>query len=72
MNTADPKGSGLRSPSPGSAREELDIPIEENQLVIRGRQVEEQVAEYLHRGIAARQFQRTFVLADGIEVWARI
>jgi HSP20 family molecular chaperone IbpA len=37
-------------------------------LVIRGRQQDDKTHQYLHRGIAARQFQRTFVLADGIEV----
>ena len=52
----------------GFARDELDVTIEESQLVIRGRQNEEQTRQYLHRGIAARQFQRTFVLADGMEV----
>jgi HSP20 family molecular chaperone IbpA len=52
----------------GFARDELDVTIEESQLVIRGRQTAEQGRQYLHRGIAARQFQRTFVLADGMEV----
>jgi len=53
----------------GFTREQLEIIVEHNQLVIRGRQDDEDGArEYLHRGIAARQFQRTFVLADGIEV----
>jgi HSP20 family molecular chaperone IbpA len=52
----------------GFAREELDVTIEENQLMIRGRQNDEQARHYLHRGIAARQFQRTFVLAEGMEV----
>ena len=52
----------------GFARGELDVTIEESQLVIRGRQNDEQTRQYLHRGIAARQFQRTFVLADGMEV----
>jgi HSP20 family molecular chaperone IbpA len=47
---------------------DLDISMEENQLVIRGRQAEEGQREYLHRGIAARQFQRSFVLADGMRV----
>lgn len=47
---------------------DLDITIEGNQLHIRGRQSEDGDAVYLHRGIAARQFQRTFVLAEGIEV----
>src|SRR5260370_33652286 len=51
----------------GFARDELDVTIEERQLVIRGRQNDEQARQYLHRGIAARQFQRTFVLADGME-----
>lgn len=52
----------------GFARDELDVTVEENQLVIRGRQKEEDGKAYLHRGIAARQFQRAFVLADGMEV----
>ena len=53
----------------GFARDELDVTSEESQLVIRGRQNDEQqTRQYLHRGIAARQFQRTFVLADGMEV----
>jgi HSP20 family molecular chaperone IbpA len=52
----------------GFAREELDVVIEENELTVRGRQNEEEARTYLHRGIAARQFQRTFVLAEGIEV----
>lgn len=47
---------------------DLDISLEDKQLTIRGRQVEDKDRVYLHRGIAARQFQRTFVLADGIEV----
>lgn len=54
----------------GFARDELDVTVEENQLVIRGRQKEEDGKSYLHRGIAARQFQRAFVLADGMEVTA--
>jgi HSP20 family molecular chaperone IbpA len=49
-------------------REQLDVTVEENQLVIRGRQQDDKTRQYLHRGIAARQFQRTFVLADGMEV----
>src|SRR6185437_10640204 len=47
---------------------DLTVQIEDRQLVVRGKQVEEQERVYLHRGIAARQFQRSFVLADGIEV----
>ena len=49
-------------------REQLEVSIEENQLVIRGRQQDDKTRQYLHRGIAARQFQRTFVLAEGMEV----
>jgi HSP20 family molecular chaperone IbpA len=52
----------------GFTREQLDVTAEENQLVIRGRQQDDKTRQYLHRGIAARQFQRTFVLADGMEV----
>ncbi len=52
----------------GFKPEELSVQIEDNQLVVRGKQVEESDRVYLHRGIAARQFQRSFVLADGIEV----
>ena len=52
----------------GFTRDQLDVTIEENQLVIRGRQQEDKSRQYLHRGIAARQFQRTFVLAEGMEV----
>jgi len=44
------------------------VMTEENQLVIRGRQVEQAERDYLYRGIAARQFQRVFVLADGMQV----
>ena len=52
----------------GFTRDQLDVSLEENQLVIRGRQQDDKSRQYLHRGIAARQFQRTFVLADGMEV----
>ena len=52
----------------GFAEHELDVVTEENQLVIRGRQTEADDRDYLHRGIAARQFQRVFVLADGMQV----
>jgi HSP20 family molecular chaperone IbpA len=52
----------------GFTREQLEITLEENQLVIRGRQSDDKTRHYLHRGIAARQFQRTFLLADGMEV----
>jgi HSP20 family molecular chaperone IbpA len=54
----------------GFNRDELDVTVEESQLVIRGRQQDDKTRQYLHRGIAARQFQRTFVLAEGMEVLA--
>lgn len=54
----------------GFTMDELDVAVENNQLIIRGQQAEDSDSGrvYLHRGIAARQFLRTFVLADGIEV----
>jgi HSP20 family molecular chaperone IbpA len=53
----------------GFAEDDLSITVENNQLVVRGRQAEEDADRvFLHRGIAARQFQRSFVLADGVEV----
>lgn len=52
----------------GFAPGELDVTVEDNQLVIRGKQTESADKTFLHRGIAARQFQRAFVLADGIDV----
>jgi HSP20 family molecular chaperone IbpA len=57
----------------GFAEGDLTITVENRQLVILGRQGEERGDRvYLHRGIAARQFQRTFVLADGVDVGAAI
>ena len=53
----------------GFTRDQLDVTIEDSQLVIRGRQTDDdRNRQFLHRGIAARQFQRVFVLAEGIEV----
>ena len=54
----------------GFAKDELSVTEEDHQLVIRGRQVEPEGKTFLHRGIAARQFLRSFVLTDGIEVTA--
>ncbi|MDE0538507.1 MAG: Hsp20 family protein [Rhodospirillales bacterium] len=55
----------------GFTLDDLDVTIEDNQLVIRGRNDDDGMDRvYLHRGIAARQFQRAFVLAEGIEVTA--
>ncbi len=52
----------------GFSADDLLVQIEDNQLVIRGKHADEPERIYLHRGIAARQFQRSFVLAEGIEV----
>jgi HSP20 family molecular chaperone IbpA len=52
----------------GFTRDQMEILVEENQLMIRGRQVDDRERQFLHRGIAARQFQRSFLLADGMEV----
>jgi HSP20 family molecular chaperone IbpA len=52
----------------GFKREELSATVEDNELVVRGKQTEDDGRVYLHRGIAARQFQRRFVLAEGIEI----
>lgn len=52
----------------GFAECDLEVTTEENQLVVRGRQSDDTEREFLHRGIAARQFQRSFVLAEGMRV----
>jgi len=52
----------------GFGEDELSVTLEDRQLVIRGKQADDGERVYLHRGIAARQFQRSFVLAEGIEV----
>lgn len=52
----------------GFTRDQLDIAVEDSTLTIRGKQDDDKSRSYLHRGIAARLFQRNFVLADGIEV----
>lgn len=52
----------------GFTTDDLEINIENNQLLIRGKQIDDPDRLYLHRGIAARQFQRSFILAEGIEV----
>jgi HSP20 family molecular chaperone IbpA len=54
----------------GFCEDDLEVTTEESQLVVRGRQREETERDFIHRGIAARQFQRTFVLADGMRVLA--
>lgn len=52
----------------GFSMDDLKLTVEDNQLVVRGKQADDAGRIYLHRGIAARQFQRSFVLAEGIEV----
>ena len=52
----------------GFGQDQLEVTLEESQLVIRGRQSDDKARQFLHRGIAARQFQRAFLLADGMEV----
>ena len=52
----------------GFTREQLEIQLEDKHLSIRGKQVDDVPRNFIHRGIAARQFCRTFVLADGLEV----
>ena len=52
----------------GFARDDLEIKLETNQLTIRGKQPAQSERLFLHRGIAARQFQRSFMLADGLEI----
>lgn len=54
----------------GFSENDLSVRMEANQLIIQGKQTDDAERTYLHRGIAARQFQRTFVLAEGIEVIA--
>lgn len=52
----------------GFSAEQMSVTLENNQLTIRGKQIDDNSRVYLHRGIAARQFQRSFVLAEGIEI----
>lgn len=64
-----PNGLRITLAVAGFTMEDLQITQEDNQLVIRGRQTDDTAGRvFLHRGIAARQFQRAFVLAEGIEV----
>jgi HSP20 family molecular chaperone IbpA len=64
-----PTGLRITLAVAGFSMDDLQITQEDNQLVIRGRQADDsQGRVFLHRGIAARQFQRAFVLAEGIEV----
>ena len=67
-DAANPERLRITLAVAGFTREQLDVSLEENQLVVRGKQQDEKSRQYLHRGIAARQFQRSFVLAEGMEV----
>jgi HSP20 family molecular chaperone IbpA len=64
----DPERLRITLAVAGFTLDQLEVVVEEKELVIRGRQQDDKCRQYLHRGIAARQFQRTFVLADGMEV----
>jgi HSP20 family molecular chaperone IbpA len=65
----DPERLRITLAVAGFTRDQLEVTLEESQLVIRGRQTDDSEGRvFLHRGIAARQFQRAFVLAEGIEV----
>ena len=68
--SADQSGDMLRITLAvaGFSEDQLDIAVEENQLTISGKQTDDRQRVYLHRGIAARQFQKSFVLAEGMEV----
>jgi HSP20 family molecular chaperone IbpA len=67
-DAANPERLRITLAVAGFTRDQLDVTLEESQLVIRGRQHDDKSRHYLHRGIAARQFQRSFVLAEGMEV----
>ena len=65
---AEPEKLRITLAVAGFSKDEIEVTIEENQLTIRGRQQEDKQQEYLHRGTAARQFQRSFLLAEGMKV----
>ena len=64
----DPDGIRITLAVAGFADDDLSVIVEDRQLVISGQQSDDEERVYLHRGIAARQFQRSFVLAEGIEI----
>ena len=66
--TTNPERLRITLAVAGFTLDQLEVTVEENELVIRGRQQDDKSRQYLHRGIAARQFQRMFVLADGMKV----
>ena len=65
---AEPERLRITLAVAGFTNDQLEVSVEEQQLVIRGKQQDDKERQYLHRGIAARQFQRTFLLADGMRV----
>ena len=65
---AEPERLRITLAVAGFMRDQLEVTVEEGQLVIRGRQQEDKPRDFLHRGIAARQFQRVFLLAEGMRV----
>jgi HSP20 family molecular chaperone IbpA len=65
---AEPEKLRITLAVAGFSHDQVEVTVEENQLMIRGRQQEDKTREFLHRGIAARQFQRSFLLADGMQV----
>jgi HSP20 family molecular chaperone IbpA len=65
---SEPDGLRITLAVAGFRPDDLELSIEAGELVIRGKQSEEQARDYLHRGIAARQFKRSFRLASGVEV----
>ena len=65
---ADPEKLRITLAVAGFSQDQIEVTVEENQLAIRGRQHEEKPRDYLHRGIASRQFHRSFLLAEGMQV----
>src|ERR1700677_1735764 len=63
-----PELLGITLAVAGFSREQIEVTQEESQLLIRGRQQEDKGRDYIHRGIAARQFQRNFLLAEAMQV----
>jgi HSP20 family molecular chaperone IbpA len=70
LDTEGPERIRITLAVAGFTSDQLNVTLEEGQLVIRGRQTDDTPRVFLHRGIAARQFQRVFVLAEGMEVLA--
>lgn len=65
---AEPQKLRITLAVAGFSQDQIEVTVEENQLTIRGRQQDDKTRQYLHRGIAARQFQRSFLLAEGMQV----